>query len=178
MSDQWLSIVEYARQFNISDMTVRRRIKNGKLQAILREGKYYIPITGSVQAPQAAVTPRVSHQPVVKPRPDSFEARSHTTSHHTNQEYRPQAKQSYIPSSISQTMQGRDQVTTVDAATLLAFCEGSLQKLNETEARIEAQYQEKVCRLENTIATKELEIKQLSQQIEDLQVLVKILEKK
>ncbi|MFK7824773.1 MAG: helix-turn-helix domain-containing protein [Oligoflexales bacterium] len=44
MADQWLSIVEYARCFNISDMTVRRRIKNGKLHAVLKEGKYYIPI--------------------------------------------------------------------------------------------------------------------------------------
>ena len=44
MADQWLSIVEYARCFNISDMTVRRRIKNGKLHAVLREGKYYIPL--------------------------------------------------------------------------------------------------------------------------------------
>ena len=43
MTDQWLSIIEYARFYNISDMTVRRRIKNGKLHAILKEGKYYIP---------------------------------------------------------------------------------------------------------------------------------------
>lgn len=50
MADQWLSIVEYARCFNISDMTVRRRIKNGKLHAVLKEGKYYIPIADEVAA--------------------------------------------------------------------------------------------------------------------------------
>ena len=38
-----MSIVEYARTYSVSDMTVRRRIKTGKLQAILRNGKYYIP---------------------------------------------------------------------------------------------------------------------------------------
>ena len=42
MTSRWMSIVEYARYHNISDMTVRRRIKNGKLHAILKEGKYFI----------------------------------------------------------------------------------------------------------------------------------------
>ncbi|MCB9228280.1 MAG: hypothetical protein H6618_01575 [Deltaproteobacteria bacterium] len=45
MGDQWLSIIEYARQYNLSDMTVRRRIKAGKLHAVLKEGKYFIPAT-------------------------------------------------------------------------------------------------------------------------------------
>ena len=44
MGQRWLSIVEYARTYSVSDMTVRRRIKNGKLQAQLKEGKYYIPV--------------------------------------------------------------------------------------------------------------------------------------
>ena len=44
MSQRWLSIVEYARTYSISDMTVRRRIKNGKLNAQLKDGKYYIPV--------------------------------------------------------------------------------------------------------------------------------------
>ena len=44
MGQRWLSIVEYARTYSVSDMTVRRRIKNGKLQAQLKDGKYYIPV--------------------------------------------------------------------------------------------------------------------------------------
>ena len=44
MGQRWLSIVEYARTYAVSDMTVRRRIKNGKLQAQLKDGKYYIPV--------------------------------------------------------------------------------------------------------------------------------------
>jgi hypothetical protein len=44
MAEQWFSIVEYARRFNLSDMTVRRRIKTGKLHAVLKEGKYFIPV--------------------------------------------------------------------------------------------------------------------------------------
>src|SRR5687767_5251137 len=49
MSEQWLSIVEYARQFNMSDMTVRRRIKTGRIQAVLRDGKYYIPMSEALR---------------------------------------------------------------------------------------------------------------------------------
>ena len=44
MAEKWLSIVEYARAYSISDMTVRRRIKNGKLNAVLKDGKYFIPV--------------------------------------------------------------------------------------------------------------------------------------
>ena len=53
MTEQWLTIIEYARACNVSDMTVRRRIRNGKLNAILREGKYLIPL---VARPTPAVT--------------------------------------------------------------------------------------------------------------------------
>ncbi|NRA45699.1 MAG: hypothetical protein HRU09_12150 [Oligoflexales bacterium] len=70
MADQWLSIVEYARCFNISDMTVRRRIKNGKLHAVLKEGKYYIPI-----AEEASPAPsRRAHsvEEVVEPTPREY----------------------------------------------------------------------------------------------------------
>ena len=42
MSKQWVSIIDYARAHNISDMTVRRRIKAGKLQAVMKNGKYFI----------------------------------------------------------------------------------------------------------------------------------------
>jgi hypothetical protein len=44
MSDSWMSIIEYARYYKVSDMTVRRRIKTGRIQAELRDGKYYIPL--------------------------------------------------------------------------------------------------------------------------------------
>lgn len=61
MSDHWLSIVEYARRHNISDMTVRRRIKSGRLHAVLREGKYYIPDRGEQLALREANRPVPQH---------------------------------------------------------------------------------------------------------------------
>jgi hypothetical protein len=62
MAEQWLSIVEYARTFAVSDMTVRRRIKTGRLHAVLQEGKYFIPVavdpsTAAVRRPESAVRP-------------------------------------------------------------------------------------------------------------------------
>ena len=45
MAEQWLSIVEYARTFDVSDMTIRRRIRTGRIKAVLREGKYFIPVS-------------------------------------------------------------------------------------------------------------------------------------
>lgn len=53
MQQEWLSIVEYARAFDVSDMTIRRRIKNGKLRAVLKDGKYFIPVEGASAAPVA-----------------------------------------------------------------------------------------------------------------------------
>lgn len=85
MAEQWLSIVEYARTYSVSDMTVRRRIKTGKLHAVLKEGKYYIPVPvdgGSTSRPAAReqsttsgrgsgrdATPRRAEISVVKSHP-------------------------------------------------------------------------------------------------------------
>ena len=54
MAEQWLSIVEYARTFAMSDMTVRRRIKNGKLHAVLKDGKYFIPLDEKIMSRRPA----------------------------------------------------------------------------------------------------------------------------
>lgn len=75
MSDQWLTIIEYARAFNVSDMTVRRRIRNGKLQAVLKEGKYFIPLNQDSQVDNRDVNegPPTNRRPtaVVKNHPMS-----------------------------------------------------------------------------------------------------------
>lgn len=57
MTEQWLSIVEYAKRHDISDMTVRRRIRAGKVNAELREGKYFIQVDGSATSPKNAPPP-------------------------------------------------------------------------------------------------------------------------
>ncbi len=106
MSDQWMSIVEYARTFSISDMTIRRRIKSGKIHAVLREGKYYIPVkmtdagkfipqrkTGIVAEPeneeQTPRTPAVEPQiPRLIPRQISISPNQSATSQNSLWEHR------------------------------------------------------------------------------------------
>lgn len=48
---EWLSITEFARRNSCSEMTVRRRIKNGRLHAVLRDGKYQIQSNSPGEAP-------------------------------------------------------------------------------------------------------------------------------
>lgn len=179
MSEQWLSIIEYARKFNISDMTVRRRIKTGKLQAVLREGKYYIPF-GSIDEghrPSHRVSP--PPPPIVKSVPAA-----HTPIPEPPMRYEPaprnQGTPHFVPHHISRELRepNASSRTMIDGNTLLAFCEGALKKLSDAEIRMEQQYQQKIAQLEAQVQAKQTEINQLFQQVEDLQVLVKILERK
>jgi hypothetical protein len=39
---EWLSLSEFARRSDMSDMTIRRRIKRGHLKAELKDGKYLL----------------------------------------------------------------------------------------------------------------------------------------
>jgi hypothetical protein len=183
MSDQWLSIIEYARRFNISDMTVRRRIKTGKLQAVLREGKYYIPATSVEMAPQHH-RPQQPQPAIVKSRPTMQSHPDPIPTYETapvRSQSRTQAQSSnphFVPHHISSQIHENSQRPMVDANTLLAFCEGALKKFSDAEIRLEQQYQQKISQLEAQLQAKHIEINQLSQQVEDLQVLVKILERK
>lgn len=63
MTEQWLSIVEYAKRHDISDMTVRRRIRAGKVNAELREGKYFIQVDGSTSPKNAPAPSRAPAAP-------------------------------------------------------------------------------------------------------------------
>jgi hypothetical protein len=197
MSDQWLSIVEYARQFNMSDMTVRRRIKTGKIQAVLREGKYFIPAreamrklsTNPHQQPQPAAAQqqaiREHTPPLVKARPTPIH---HTANHQAT--YQSQIPQPYrleqdthvdsATSVIPHHLRGGLQTgaSMVDGTVLLAFCEASMRKSTEAEQRLEAQYRENIARLQSEINLRDQQIKSLAQQVEDLQLLTKILERK
>lgn len=77
MTEQWLSIVEYAKKHDISDMTVRRRIRAGKVDAELREGKYFIRVPGMGDAGVTEVPPA---PPTASPKPAM-----HSTDRHLEQ---------------------------------------------------------------------------------------------
>lgn len=216
MSEQWLSIVEYARQFNMSDMTVRRRIKTGKIQAVLRDGKYYIPMSEALrklshsqsqpqQQQQAAPAPQMAavkqnyqrqatHEPM-KSHPlgeRSYEKTymqtpiaspiHHVPPHPTMQQHysapaMPDPVAANVPQHLRSAIVGHGGAS-VDSSTLIAFCEGALKKSVEAEQRLESLYKETIGKLEAEIRSKDHQIKALSQQVEDLQLLTKILERK
>lgn len=220
MAEQWYSIVEYARTFKVSDMTVRRRIKTGKLRAVLKEGKYFIPVQMSggkpvvpveadyadapVMAPQAQPkrAPHPNEMQVIKghpnahktyvppvaPQPTMANPMPHMPPVHSMPQMPQMAAPSFefgdegghesvVPQSLRRPLQQQD-TSLVDTRALLAFCEATLRKLNEGERRTVEKFKSKLEALEATLQSKDQEIKQLRQQVEDLQLLVKILEKK
>lgn len=220
MAEQWLSIVEYARNNQLSDMTVRRRIKNGKLHAVLKEGKYFIPAppkerpsvdrdTAVSRNPQGEADTRLARPSasmmVVKGHPDAAStfALSHTaraaaqttaTSHLETptaaaprpvvppvvQEAQMNLRENVggvLPQSLTRPL-SQAEASWVDTKALLAFCEASMRKIGETERRTVERFKAKLEAVEATLVARDMEVKALRQQVEDLQLLVKILEKK
>jgi hypothetical protein len=268
MAEQWLSIVEFARRYKISDMTIRRRIKTGKLQAVLQEGKYYIPMSEIEKAQQDhqqgggrtdfMIDPRRDprRDPSLDPRSEIEQApmtlvkahpqpgmsiqtdqqsqqpmigyqgnfQSSHQNHHQNQhqiqaaylQSQPQRVQApQLPRNSYPPLQGRTSDTpqgapssyhpaphnvqtrdstiipenlwrplaeathaTVDTKALLAYCEATVRKAMELERKAIDRFKSKLEALEATLSAKDLEIKSLRQQIEDMQLLVKIIERR
>ena len=209
MTEQWLSIVEYARTFQVSDMTIRRRIKTGKLHAILQDGKYFIPVAGNNTSnvrPSQPAAPRYhpdrstpisttsnsSHiynsgsdtvRQVPPANKDGNALKSHQIAvkqmHATNfsQVESHSAGDTTIPTSLRRPLLGQD-TSLVDTRALLAYCEASLRKVTDNERRTVEKFKCKLEALEATLESRDLEIKSLRQQLEDLQLLVKILERR
>ena len=215
MTEQWLSIVEYARTYQVSDMTVRRRIKTGKLHAILQDGKYFIPTPTPTPTPghegrgssvnpsaesregvanvQPMVTPRhqsqhlAYHQAPTRPKNHEITAsKNHPQVHAGFQASKPSPTRAsslpedgdgVIPNSLRRALSAED-LSLVDSRALLAYCEASLRKLAEGERRTVERFKSKLEALEAALAQRDFEIKTLRQQAEDLQLLVKILEKR
>jgi hypothetical protein len=204
MSEQWYSIVEYARAFSVSDMTVRRRIKNGRLKAVLKDGKYYIPVKGAV-----------ADRPVMREADDeSSELIDFNASRlaRESKAAQPQGQRSFaipsygnfasapqkeapapamvkeelkqqlgdyrhIPEDIKNALLSGKQ-GVVDTQALLRFCDNVCKQFKDTERFIEESYKNKVHALESSLRAKDLQVKGLEQQIEDLQLLIKIFENK
>ncbi len=177
MAEQWLSIVEYARTFAVSDMTVRRRIKNGKLQAVLKEGKYYIPI-GTTQV--MTDTPSIQDSHSLGNQTDSAVAnqtsfRNAAFSRAENSAIKAGASYRTLPTNFTSPGSGNEQAT-VNAQALLNYCEQSVTRINSIEKHLQESYQLRIQSLESQIHMKDQKISQLMQQVEDLQMLVKLME--
>lgn len=192
----WLSIVEYARHHDVSDMTVRRRIKTGRLKAELRDGKYYIyagntkdtsasdriqthteAISSEPDKPLATST-RGSRQfddgkdpepPISSPPPYSPQ----TAAHESNFRPRPSAERGVVARS------------NLDPNKLLEFCESVLAKSAEREDILKQSFKyesrsltDRIDKLGSELKLKEKTIEDLKNENEDLKLLIKILEGK
>lgn len=183
MAEQWLSIVEYARTFAVSDMTVRRRIKTGRLQAVLKEGKYYIavgPGTAAEAAEFAAAEANEARQkaPASSPvLPSGLMFGKDETISGSVPGLKPGASSSYrtLPSQLSSSLQKHD-TTLVESQALLQFCEQSMIRMNSIERHLQDSFQLRLQNMEAQLSLKDSQIAQLKQQVEDLQMLVKLME--
>lgn len=187
MTDQWMSIVEYARTYSISDMTVRRRIKTGRLHAELRDGKYFIPVKdGSAGRSNSSASP--SHP--VMPRAHSSTVLSEPTLPEQSSELfhvrgRPAEsvipRQVFTPSSKGSDSyaqdSGKESSRSTDELRLIAALEQSIRCLREAEQRMEVAYSRQIEHLQSEITVRDLKINQLGQRVDDLETLVKMLEK-
>jgi hypothetical protein len=201
MAEQWLSIVEYSRTFDVSDMTVRRRIKTGRLHAVLKDGKYYIPVGNEApkyqeHAAAPAARPaqpqptrhqnhQTHHAPVAKQIPSHQPQvqRSHPQAAETilaeeNVPFSSQQKDSgVIPDTLRRPLASSDK-SLIDTRALLAFCEAAIKKCDDSERRQADKFKYKISAMEEVMKQKDLEINSLRQQVEDLKLLINILEKK
>jgi len=240
MAEQWLSIVEYARTFAVSDMTVRRRIKTGRLHAVLQEGKYFIPVavdptTTAIRRP-ADVTR--AEQPATNQSRQGMMAELPTPSASARGEGNPErsSEPSFVVknhphaqrtlqtggvsvgygfSSVAPIAQPQMESESTNATAIrrgasgwndsgdtaaligpvrnlveqlpgmmsetrsaLAFVQQAVRRLDDAERRIADQFQARVDGLNASLRNKETELAQARQQIEDLQLLVQLMEKR
>ena len=239
MAEQWLSIVEYARATGISDMTIRRRIRTGRIKADLKEGKYFIPVevdqssgemgrptsfqhsnqlnqstnqstiqSTNQQASQKAglhkgQSQQVKSQQIMRNHPAaqrpidrsiptvrrSDESRHEQTyqvlPNHLGQqdEQWPDHTNARMPQwgSLPESMTRpliEAGAASIEARALIEFCDRALDHAKNTVNAIEGKYGARLEAMNSQLANKTQEIKALNQQIEDLQLLVQILERK
>jgi hypothetical protein len=197
MAEQWLSIVEYARATGISDMTIRRRIRCGRIKAELREGKYFIPIAMENAVNDGRNIPAsvaANNAQVMKNRPinaanheQAYQQRSIPTIHRAPVE-RPVVERPVVARHVSNQFRDVPEtlarplvdagLASVEARALIEFCDHALEQARSTVAAVEHKFSARVESLNAQLSNKNQEIKALNQQIEDLQLLVQILERK
>lgn len=205
MAEQWLSIVDYARATGISDMTIRRRIRTGRIRAELRDGKYYIPvdINSHEQDRRHGGSSPSNQNHAVKnhPHPDrslrnNFQDRSmpyvrraeetnhnlnnntHVTPNHIGQNnYQNRGAWNNLPDTMVRPLVDAG-LASVEARALIEFCDRALDQARSTVENVEAKYSAKMESMSAQLMNRDQEIKSLNQQIEDLQLLVQILERK
>lgn len=177
MAEQWLSIVEYARGFSISDMTVRRRIKTGKLKAVLKDGKYYIPVSQLPENQQLQFkNNRFVHYPADIGQDKDLAASPVGALSPSQGASGKSFETDYAPTPRPVTNPAVQRSGGGESTqSLIHFCE---QSLDRVEASVKNAYQARLEAKQSQIRSLELELTNAKQEIDDLKMLVKIFEQK
>ena len=162
-SQKWLSIVEYARTYSISDMTVRRRIKTGKLDAVLKDGKYFIPVSPEFRPRTLNVGQGL---PQFQERVTSTKSSEQSNSQNPNE--------TRIGASRIQELTLKPLMSRIDELSNLIS--DAIEEMANYKSDIKSNYESKLEALQEKINLKNMQITQHRQEIEDLDVLVKMLE--
>ena len=193
MSEQWLSIVEYARLNSLSDMTVRRRIKTGRLHAVLREGKYYIqqPLSANEGASEIAspnsLKTHETNQTVSASNTKSLyleqTGREPESIKLPNQRYS-FGLQSPAPQPTSAESSSATESVIREIRDLSEIVQQALTQLEEKQTAVRNESQQakvvlekKIALLEEKLTVEQLKTEKVHQQNEDLRTLLKIMEK-
>lgn len=220
-------------------MTIRRRIKTGRLNAVLQDGKYFIPINGQEFSAQQedsfeeknrsdfsiasgakegdrGSVQNTSGMTLIKghPQPHYYDknygqlqesprevsggakdSRFGGDKYSTGEQNRPNQvngrvsapnighqlssnnEYSNIPETLWKPL-SQASVSVVDTKALLAYCEATVKKSHELERKAVDRFKSKIESLEAMLLSKDVEIKSLRQQIEDMQLLVKVIERR
>ena len=171
MSGTWMSIMEYARHYNVSDMTIRRRIKTGKLRAELRDGKYYIPAHDTTYS-----------QTLPREEELQIDLSPTITSELAQTKYDPAPMTKGLTHTPNQ---GRDPHLLSKFEQLTETIDQALDHVKQREELLRDNFEsqrvllkERISHLEQDLQTKDKEISHLKKDIEDLEILVKLLESK
>ena len=174
-SPEWMSIVEYARAFGVSDMTVRRKIKTGKLDHEMRGNKYYIKVDGSKAPAKTNIIAQeeITTRPVVKAPKKVVAPEAAIISS-------PVAKNlgEDINAAVLSAPQPAQSEIRVEAENLLRLCNTVISDSKKKESLLQAKFLAESKTLESKLRSRTLEIENLKRQLEDMQLLVKMLESK
>lgn len=186
MDSKYISIIEYARENNISDMTVRRRIKTGKLYAVLKDGKYFIPEDGSKSVSRVAPMSHSFEMPKKDPIPPKprmparedflFEKKPREEEKSPVQEDRLLQIDRLLSSSSSSR-------SSLESTKLIELCEKVLAKIEKSEFFVEEKFfarfnntDSEINILRSRFEASNMRIGRLEKKIEELNMLVDILE--
>ena len=173
---EWLSIRDYANQHQISDMTVRRRIKSGLISAILKDGKYFITRQESIAQSRfedhSLTENKQGHQSGAVTH-NSSEKQSSTSSYQYSQD------EGYPNAFSDRTYQDRN--VSIHVKTLermIAVCETFLWESKKQSKTAADLHETQMTNLNLQLELKDQLISEMQEKIEDLETLLKILDQK